>query len=94
SPPASTQSPVVLKNTYLVRLIQFEIPDVLLTGEPVSRAQRRNLPDILKTPSSDVLVAFQPVHQRLDGSYTVLWRLLYRFPDPKIEDLDQYVELE
>lgn len=94
SPPASTEAPVILKNTYLVRLIQFQIPEVLLTGKPISRSQRRHLPDILKTPSSDVIVAFQPVHRRLDGSYTVLWRLVYQFPNPQIEDLDQYVELE
>lgn len=94
SPPASTQSPIILNNTYLVRLIQFQLPEAVLKREPISRAQRRNLPDILKTPSSDVLVVFQPVYQRLDGSYTVLWRVIQEFPDPKIEDLYRYVEIE
>lgn len=94
SPPAATGSQVMLENTYLVRLIQFQLPEAVLKGEPISRSQRRYLPEILKTPSSDVIVAFQPVHQRLDGSYTVLWRLLYRFPDPQIENLAEYVELE
>jgi len=78
----------------LVRLIQFQLPEAVLEGEPISRAQRRYLPEILNTPSSDVIVAFQPVHQRLDGSYTVLWRLLYRFSDPQIENLAEYVDLE
>jgi len=94
SPPAATGSEVKLNNTYLVRLIQFKLPEAVLEGEPISRAQRRYLPEILSTPSSDVIVAFQPVHQRLDGSYTVLWRLLYRFPDPQIENLAEYVDLE
>ncbi|HBB35547.1 MAG TPA: hypothetical protein DDZ80_22040 [Cyanobacteria bacterium UBA8803] len=94
SPPASTQLPIVLNNTYLLRSIQFQLPEALLTREPISRAQRRHLPELLKTPSSDVLVAFQPIQRRFDGSYTVLWRLLYQFPDPQIEDLEKYVELE
>jgi hypothetical protein len=38
--------------------------------------------------------AFQPVKQRFDGSYTVIWRLLNQFPDPKITDLEEYVYLE
>ncbi|MBE9148178.1 hypothetical protein [Coleofasciculus sp. LEGE 07092] len=94
SPPVSTQVPVELNTTYLVRLIQFQLPEAVLKGEPISREQRRYLPEILKTPSSDVIVAFRPVHRRLDGSYTVLWRLIEQFPDPKIEDLVEYVELE
>jgi len=94
SPPAAIGSEVKLNNTYLVRLIQFQLPEAVLEGEPISRAQRRYLPEILNTPSSDVIVAFQPVHQRLDGSYTVLWRLLYRFSDPQIENLAEYVDLE
>ncbi|MEQ9551740.1 MAG: hypothetical protein RIM23_19285 [Coleofasciculus sp. G3-WIS-01] len=94
SPPAATGSEIALNNTYLVRLIQFQLPEAVLKGEPISRSQRRYLPEILNTPSSDVIVAFQPVHQRLDGSYTVLWRLLYQFPDPQIENLAEYVDLE
>lgn len=92
--PASTQAPLVPNNTYLVRLFQFQLPEVILRGESISRAQRRYLDQILETPSSDVLVAFQPVKQRFDGSYTVIWRLLNQFPDPKITDLEDYVYLE
>ncbi len=92
--PVSTQAPVVLNNTYLLRLFQFQLPNVILIGEPISRAQRRNLDQILKTPSSDLLVALQPVSQHSDGSYTVLWRLLKQFPDPQIVNLEDYVELQ
>jgi hypothetical protein len=75
-------------------LFQFQLPEVILRGESISRAQRRKLDQILMTPSSDVLVAFRPVNQRFDGSYTVLWRLLNQFPDPQIADLEDYLELE
>ncbi|HEY9634590.1 MAG TPA: hypothetical protein V6D14_14350 [Coleofasciculaceae cyanobacterium] len=90
----STQAPIVLNNTYLLRLIQFQLPEVLLKRESISRAQRRYLDQILETPSSDVLIAFQPVHQHSDGSYIVIWRLLKQFPDPQITDLEDYVDLE
>ena len=92
--PAFIQAPVVLNNTYLLRLFQFQVPDVILKNEPISRSQRRNLDQILETPSSDVLVAIRPVNRGADGSYTILWRLLNQFPDPKIQDLDKYLDLE
>jgi hypothetical protein len=75
-------------------LIQFQLPEVILKRQSISRAQRRYVDLLLETPSSDVLVAFQPVSQRSDGSYTVLWRILKPFPDPQITDLEKYVHLE
>ncbi|HEY9651951.1 MAG TPA: hypothetical protein V6C95_14900 [Coleofasciculaceae cyanobacterium] len=93
-PSISIQAPVVLNNTYLVRLFQYELPEAVLTGEPISRAQRRYLDEILDIPSSDMLVAFRPVRQRSDGSYIVLWRVLHEFPSPKITDLDRYLQLD
>jgi len=92
--PVATQAAVVLNNTYLVRLFQFQLPEVILKRESISRAQRRYIDQILETPSSDLLVAFQPVRQHSDGSYTVLWRVLQQFPDPKITNLENYVDLE
>ncbi|MBW4651309.1 MAG: hypothetical protein KME06_21865 [Kastovskya adunca ATA6-11-RM4] len=94
SPPVSTQTPVVLNHTYLLRLVQFQLPDVIVTGQPISRERRRYVDLILETPSSDVLVAVQPVDRRIDGSYTVLWRVLNQYPDPQIVDLEAYVQLE
>jgi len=87
-------APVVLNHTYLLRLFQFQVPEVILKRQPVSREDRRYLDQILEMPSSDVLVAIQPVSRRFDGSYTVLWRLLNQFPDPRIIDLEKYVELD
>jgi hypothetical protein len=94
SVPASTQAPIVLNNTYLLRLFQFQLPEVVLKRGVIFRQQRRYLNRILETPSSDVLVAFQPISRRDDGSYTVLWRVLNQFPDPKITDLQDYVDFE
>ncbi|NEP55555.1 MAG: hypothetical protein F6K31_00685 [Symploca sp. SIO2G7] len=91
---ASNQTPVALKNTYLLRLVQFQLPEEVITGEPISRSDRRYLNLILDTPSSDLLVAFRPVQQRFDGSYIVLWRVLAQFPEPQIVDLHRYVELD
>lgn len=90
----SNQSSVVLNSTYLIRLFQFQLPEAILQREMISREQRRNLDQILETPSSDVLIAVQPVSKRVDGSYTVIWRVLKQFPDPKITDLERYLDLD
>jgi hypothetical protein len=92
--PVSAQAPAVLNNTYLLRLFQFQLPEVILQRQSISGAQRRQLNRILETPSSDVLVAFRPVKQGSDGSYTVVWRLLKQFPDPQIIDLHKFLDLE
>ncbi|HEY9853138.1 MAG TPA: hypothetical protein V6D28_26945 [Leptolyngbyaceae cyanobacterium] len=89
--PILTEAPVVLNHTYLLRTIQFKLPDFILTGEPLTNNQQRNLNLFLETPSIDLLIAFQPVYRRLDGSYIVLWRIIKQFPDPQIKDLEKYV---
>jgi hypothetical protein len=88
------QSPAILNHTYLVRTVQFQLPEAVLNNERISKMQRRNLELLLTTPSSDLLIAFRPVSRNPDGSYTVLWRILNRFPDPQITDLANYVILE
>lgn len=90
----SNQAPVILNSTYLIRLFQFQLPEAILNRELISREQRRDLDEILKTPSSDLLIALQPVSKRADGSYTVIWRVLKQFPDPKITDLERYLDLD
>lgn len=92
--PVLTAVPVIRDRTYLLRTIQFQLPEFVLTGERLNRNQRRNLAFFLETPSSDLLVAFRPVYRRIDGSYTVVWRVIREFPNPKIEDLANYVDLE
>lgn len=88
------QAPAVLNRTYLVRTVQFQLPEIVLNNERITKRQRRNLELLLRTPSSDLLIAFRPVSRNPDGSYTVLWRILNRFPDPQITDLENYVILE
>ncbi len=87
----SSFAPAQLNRTYLVRSLQFKLPELLTSGRPVPPNQRQMLKDLLKMPSSDLLFAFRPVSRRSDGSYTVLWRLLRQFPDPQIQDLEKYV---
>ncbi|MCL1466975.1 hypothetical protein [Argonema galeatum] len=89
-----TEAPAVLNHTYLVRTIQFQLPEILLNGDRISRSQRRNLNALLQTPSIDLLIAFRPVYRRQDGSYTVLWRVIKQFPDPQIQGLEKYIDLE
>lgn len=87
----TTAVPMQLNHTYLLRTLQFDLPEPVRTGRAVPRTERRALPLKMDLQSRDLLVAFQPVRQRPDGSYTVLWRVLAQFPDPQIADLDQFV---
>lgn len=90
-PPAIAYAPADLNHTYLLRLIQYQLPEVILNDEPIPRSQRRHAGRILQTPSSDLLIAFRPIRRDPDGSYVILWKIVNRFPEPKIMDLDRYV---
>ncbi|KAM3114852.1 hypothetical protein [Phormidesmis sp. 146-33] len=92
SEPLLTQAPAATNRTYLVRSIQYKVPELITSGRTLLPTERRRLKDLLTMPSSDVLFAFRPVSRRSDGSYTVLWRVLTKFPDPQVRDLDRYVE--
>ncbi|MBD1920166.1 hypothetical protein H6F77_03430 [Microcoleus sp. FACHB-831] len=89
-----SQAPAVLNHTYVVRLVQFKLPEVLLNLQPVARRDRRKIDELIQTSSSDVLVAFRPVHRRTDGTYTILWRFLGEFPDPQVKDIEDYLNLD
>jgi hypothetical protein len=80
-----------LNHTYLVRSLQFQLPDMILNGKPLSPQERQFLGQLQNIRSSDILLAFRPVRRRSDGSYTVLWQVLNQFPEPKIIDLEKYV---
>ncbi|MBD2354061.1 hypothetical protein H6G41_05395 [Tolypothrix sp. FACHB-123] len=73
-----------LNHTYLVRSLQFQLPDMIVAGKPLTPQERQFLNQLKKIPSSDILLAFRPVRRRADGSYTVLWRVLHQFPEPQI----------
>jgi len=81
-----------LNRTYLVRSLQFQLPEMIVTGQPLTPIQRRHLDQLQQMHSSDIIFAFRPVRRRSDGSYTVLWRILNQLPAPQIEDLENYVK--
>jgi hypothetical protein len=81
-----------LNHTYLVRNLQFQLPEIINTGKSIPKSDRANINELLKMQSSDTIIAFRPVRQRSDGSYTVLWRVVNQLPDPEIEDLEAYLE--
>ncbi|WP_414562036.1 MULTISPECIES: hypothetical protein [unclassified Anabaena] len=72
-------APAKLNHTYVVRSLQFQIPEKMLNGQPISQDQ------LQQVHSSDIILAFRPVRRRRDGSYTVLWRVLNQLPTPQIE---------
>jgi len=86
-----SQATAALNRTYLVRSIQFKVPEIITSGRSLLPRERFLLKDLLNTPSSDLLFAFRPVSRRADGSCTVLWKVLTQFSDPQIRDLDRYV---
>ena len=91
SQPVLSRATAAINRTYLVRSIQFKVPEIITSGRTLLPTERLSLRDLLKTPSSDLLFAFRPVSRRADGSYTVLWKILTQFSDPQIRDLDRYV---
>jgi hypothetical protein len=93
-PPAVAYVRVEQNRTYLLRLVQYQLPEVILNDEPIPRSQRRHAGRILETPSSDLLIAFRPLRRDPDGSYVLLWKIIKRFPDPEISDLKNYVTFQ
>ncbi|MDY7016004.1 MAG: hypothetical protein SVX43_20885, partial [Cyanobacteriota bacterium] len=93
-PPAVASVRVERDRTYLLRLIQYQLPEVILNDEPIPRSRRRHAGRILETPSSDLLIAFRPIRRDPDGSYVLLWKIIERFPEPEISDLQNYVTFQ
>ncbi|MGD1911801.1 MAG: hypothetical protein ACFB2X_13350 [Rivularia sp. (in: cyanobacteria)] len=89
--PISNQVEVKLNHTYLVRNLQFKLPEIIVNNQPVTRKQRRYLDQLLEMQSSDVMLAFRVVGRRSGGSYTVIWRVLQELNDPQINDLEDYL---
>jgi hypothetical protein len=91
--PLSSTIPAQLHRTYVMRLVQYQLPEIVTSGRPLASGDRGQLKTLLQHQGSDRLIAFRPVIQRNDGSYTVLWKVLDRQAAPQITDLDQYVSL-
>ena len=86
-----SQLPLRLNHTYVARLVQYELPEAIASQRRITPQERARLNQVLAMNSADVLVAFRAVNRRSDGSYTVLWQVLQEFPDPVVQDLDDYV---
>ncbi|MBV6624005.1 MAG: hypothetical protein KI793_13890 [Rivularia sp. (in: Bacteria)] len=91
---AFNQADAKLNHTYLVRHIQFQLPEIITNNRVVPKKQRRYIDQLLQMQSSDVIVAFKPVRRHADGSYTIIWRVLQQLSDPKIEDLEDYLKYQ
>ncbi|MBW4645038.1 MAG: hypothetical protein KME23_18960 [Goleter apudmare HA4340-LM2] len=85
-------APAELNHTYLVRSLQFQLPEMILSGNSASRQKGRGSDQLQQLRSSDIILAFRPVRRRSDGSYTVLWRVLHQLSNPQIADLEDYVK--
>ncbi len=91
--PLSSMIPAQLNRTYVMRLVQYQLPEIVTSGRPLASGDRGQLKTLLQHQGSDRLIAFRPVIQRHDGSYTVVWKVLDSQAAPQITDLDQYVSL-
>jgi hypothetical protein len=67
--------PVELNSTYLVRSINYGKP--LFGRNSSSRSGNAR--------SADVLVAFRVVRKDVDGSLIILWKLMKKYPGPKLD---------
>jgi hypothetical protein len=86
-----TSLPAIADRVYLLRSIQYGLPEFIETGRALYPSERRDLAERLVVPSFDGLIAVELVAATAEGGYQVRWRLLERFPDPKIVDLYNYV---
>lgn len=75
---------VELNHTYLVRTLQFQLPENMLSSSTIAQQKAEFIDEFHQIHSSDIIIAFQPVRRRSDGSYTIIWRVLNQFPDPQI----------
>ncbi|BCL35637.1 hypothetical protein [Nostoc sp. MS1] len=75
-----------LNHTYLVRSLQFQLPEIILNGQIANIEKSSYLDQLKQVRSSDMIIAFRPVRKRSDGSYTVIWRILKELPAPQIKE--------
>lgn len=85
------QAPARVNHTYLVRSLQFQLPEALINRVPILPSQSRERFQFSRIPSSDTIIAFRPVRRRSDGSYTILWRVINQLAAPQIDDIEKYI---
>ena len=89
--PHTSEAAAQLQQTYIMRVVQYQLPEVVTTGRPLQPGERGDLAELLKHQGRSRLVVFRPVIRRRDGSYTILWKVLDDQPAPQIRDLENYV---
>ncbi|OKH14149.1 hypothetical protein [[Limnothrix rosea] IAM M-220] len=87
-------APIQLNHLYLVRLIQYDFAEEILTGEPLPRHRFKELNLLADPDSYDVLVAIKPVKQWLDGGYTLLWQIIDQSEATALEDLADHIAVD
>ncbi|TAF54931.1 MAG: hypothetical protein EAZ61_04890 [Oscillatoriales cyanobacterium] len=87
----ATSLPAIGDRVYLLRTIQYGLPEFIETGRALYPTERQDLAQRLVVPSFDGLIAVELVAATAEGGYQVRWRLLERFPEPQIVDLYNYV---
>lgn len=91
----SPEAPIQIGHTYLLRTLQFKMPDAIGLNKALPVQERRKLDQVIaELKSKDLLVVFRPVDRKPDGSYSVLWRVLGEFAEPQVTDLAQYIQFE
>jgi hypothetical protein len=90
----SSQIPAMLHRTYVMRVVQYQLPELIASGRALKPGERGQLKYLLQgTVGRDRLVAFRPIVKRNDGSYTVVWQVLKTNAEPTIVDLEKYVSI-
>ncbi len=87
-------APLQLNHTYLVRLIQYDFAEEILTGEPLPRYRLKELNLLADPDSYDVLLAVKPVKEWFDGGYTLLWQVLNQSEATALTDLTDYIVVD
>jgi hypothetical protein len=91
----SPKAPIQMGHTYLLRTLQFKMPDEIGSNKILPVQEGRKLDQVIaELKSKDLLVVFKPIERKADGSYNILWRVMGEFADPQISDLAQYVQFE
>lgn len=75
-----------LNHTYIVRSLQFQLPEIVLNTRLTDQEKNTYINQLRQIRGSDIILAFRPVRSRSDGSYTVLWRVLNKLPAPQLKD--------
>ncbi|AFY39517.1 hypothetical protein Lepto7376_3291 [[Leptolyngbya] sp. PCC 7376] len=83
-----------LDHLYLVRLVQYDFAEEILTGEPLPRYRFKELNLLADPDSYDVLIAIKPVKEWLDGGYTLLWQIIDQSEATALEDLADYIVVD